>query len=101
MKLYSYFFCGEKLGEKAFEVKECSKTYTVLERGVGCIYKGMRINKESIGNLIEHSNTIVFLEESRNAAIEAFISREKRRADSAKRNLDRAQENIVHLEKLK
>lgn len=55
MKLYSYFFCGEKLEEKAFEAKECSKTYTALERGVGCIYKGMRINKESIGNLIEHS----------------------------------------------
>lgn len=101
MKLYSYFFCGEKLEEKAFEAKECSKTYTALERGVGCIYNGMRINKESIGNLIEHSNTIVFLEESRNAAIEAFISREKRRADFAKRNLDRAQENIAHLEKLK
>lgn len=53
MKLYSYFFCSEKL------------------------------------------------EESRNAAIETFISREKRRADFAKRNLDRAQDNIAHLEKLK
>lgn len=70
--------------KKVFEAKECSKTYTALERGIGCIYKGMRISKESIGNLIEHSNTIVFLEEGRNAAIEAFISREKRRADFAK-----------------
>lgn len=52
MKLYSYFFCSEKLEEKVFEAKECSKTYTALERGTGCIYKGMRINKESIGNLI-------------------------------------------------
>lgn len=98
MKLYSYFFYGEKLEEKAFEAKECPKTYVALEHGAGFVCNRSRISKESIGCLVD--NTIVFLKENRNAAIEAFISREKRRIDSSQKNIDHAQEHVAYLEKL-
>lgn len=43
----------------------------------------------------------MFLEENRNAAIEKFISEERREEKRAKENLDITQKRIAHLENLK
>lgn len=102
MKLYIYSFQSGKLEEQVAEAKECAKTYVTLEDAIGGFYKGSRIRKESIGSICGWSgNTIIFLEENRNAAIEKFISEERKEEKLAKEKLDVAQERIAYLEKLK
>ena len=102
MKLYFYSFQRGKLEEQVAEAKECAKTYVPLEDAIGGFYKGSRIRKEDIGRVCGWAgNTIVFLEENRNAAIEKFISEERREEKRAKENLDITQKRIAHLENLK
>ena len=102
MKLYIYSFRSGKLEEQVAEAKECAKTYVTLEDAIGGFYKGSRIRKESIGSICGWSgNTIIFLEENRNAAIEKFISRERKEEKLAKAQLDITQKRIAHLESLK
>lgn len=102
MKLYVYSFQRGKLEEQVAKAKECAKTYVPLENVIGGFYKGSRIKKESIGRICGWAgNTIVFLEENRNAAIEKFLSEERMEAKLAKEKLDVAQEHIAYLEKLK
>lgn len=102
MKLYIYSFRSGKLEEQVTEAKECAKTYVTLEDAIGGFYKGSRIRKESIGSICGWSgNTIIFLEENRNAAIEKFISGERKEEKLAKARLDITQERIAYLENLK
>lgn len=102
MKLYVYSFRSGKLEEQVTEAKECAKTYVPLEDTIGGFYKGSRIKKEDIGHICGWArNTIVFLQENRNAAIEKFISEERKEEKLAKEKLDVAQERIAYLEKLK
>ena len=101
MKLYIYSFQSGKLEEQVAEAKECAKTYVTLEDAIGGFYKGSRIRKESIGSICGWSgNTIIFLEENRNAAIEKFISRERKEEKLAKEQLDITQKRIAYLENL-
>ena len=102
MELYVYSFQRGNLEEQVAEAKECAKTYVTLEDAIGGFYKGSRIRKESIGHICGwEENTIMFLEENRNAAIEKFISRERMKEKLAKEKLDIAQERIAYLENLK
>ena len=102
MKLYIYSFQRGKLEEQVAEAKECAKTYVLLEGAIGGFYKGSRIKKEAIGHILGwEENTIMFLEENRNAAIEKFISKERMKEKIAKEKLDIAQERIAYLENLK
>lgn len=102
MKLYVYSFQRGNLEEQVVEAKECAKTYVTLENALGGFHKGSRIRKESIGHICGWAGyTIVFLEENRNAAIEKFISEERREEKRAKENLDITQKRIAHLENLK
>ena len=102
MELYVYSFQIGKLEEQVAEVKECAKTYVTLENVIGGFYKGSRIKKEAIGQICGwEENTIMFLEENRNAAIEKFISKERMKEKIAKEKLDIAQERIAYLENLK
>lgn len=102
MKLYVYSLQRGKLEEQVAEAKECVKTYVTLEDVIGGFYKGSRIKKEDIGHICGlGKNTIMFLEESRNAAIEKFISEERMKEKIAKEKLDIAQERIAYLENLK
>lgn len=101
MKLYIYSFQSGKLEEQVAKAKECAKTYVTLEDAIGGFYKGSRIRKESIGSICGWSgNTIIFLEENRNAAIEKFISRERKEEKLAKAQLDIIQKRIAYLENL-
>ena len=69
---------------------------------IGGFYKGSRIKKEAIGQILGwEENTIMFLEENRNAAIEKFISKERMKEKIAKEKLDIVQERIACLENLK
>ena len=102
MKLYIYSFQRGKLEEQVAEVKECAKTYVTLENVIGGFYKGSRIKKENIGHICGCAeNTIMFLEENRNTAIEKFILGERVKEKLAKEKLDIAQERIAYLENLK
>lgn len=102
MKLYIYSFRSGKLEEQIAEAKECAKTYVTLEDAIGGFYKGSRIRKESIGSICGWSgNTIIFLEKNRNAAIEKFISGERKEEKLAKAQLDITQKRIAYLENLK
>lgn len=102
MKLYIYSFRSGKLEEQVAEAKECAKTYVTLEDAIGGFYKGSRIRKESIGSICGQSgNTIIFLEENRNAAIEKFILGERKEEKLAKAQLDITQKRIAYLENLK
>ena len=103
MKLYFYSFQRGKLEEQVVEAKECAKVYVPLEDVIGySFYKGSRIKKDKIGSICGlEKDTIVFLEENRNAAIEKFISEERTKEKLAKEKLDIAQEGIAYLENLK
>ena len=102
MKLYIYSFQRGKIEEQVAEAKECAKTYVTLEDVIGVFYKGSRIRKDAIGQILGlEGNTIVFLEENRNAAIEKFISKERTKEKIAKEKLDIVQERIAYLENLK
>ena len=94
MKLYIYSFQRGKIEEQVAEAKECAKTYVTLENVIGGFYKGSRIKKEAIGNILG-------LEENRNSAIEKFISKERMKEKIAKKKLDIVQERIAYLENLK
>lgn len=102
MKLYIYSFQRGKIEEQVAEAKECAKTYVTLENAIGGFYKGSRIKKEAIGQILGlEENTIMFLEENRNAAIEKFISKEITKEKIAKEKLELYKERIAYLENLK
>lgn len=102
MKLYIYSFQRGRLEEQVAEAKECAKTYVLLENAIGGFYKGSRIRKEDIGHILgSEENTIMFLGENRNAAIEKFISKERTKEKIAKEKLYIVQERIAYLENLK
>lgn len=95
MKLYAYYFDGEKLLNEDVEVEEKSKTYVrTSNKNFPFTYRRV-IYKKEIGKIVDDYNpTLYFTEPSIEIAREKFLKIKEEKLKCARATYDRALKQV-------